>query len=75
MSIRQVLKNVNHNTMNFWKVYNSSRCKMTMSILSIILVLTLCATELMQATRPILWEAFLIVMGYWFGRGTKVRDK
>ena len=60
--------------MNFWKVYNSSRCKTTMSILSLIIVLALCITEVFQAPSPRIWEAFLIVMGYWVGRGTKVRD-
>lgn len=60
---------------NFWKIYNSSRCKTTMSILSIILVVALAVTEIAQIPSPRLWEAFLIVMGYWVGRGTKVRDK
>ena len=59
---------------NFWKIYNSSRCKTQMSILSIILVLALAITEIAQCPSPRLWEAFLIVMGYWIGRGTKVKD-
>lgn len=61
--------------MNFWKAYNSSRCKTTMTVISIIIVLTLAVTELLQMPSPRIWEAFLIVMGYWVGRGTKLRDR
>ena len=60
---------------NFWTIYNSSRCKTTMTIISIIIVLALSITEITQNPSPRIWEAFLIVMGYWVGRGTKVRDK
>ena len=60
---------------NFWKVYNSSRCKTTMTILSIIVVLALVTMELLQIPSDRMWEAFLIVIGYWVGRGTKIKDK
>ena len=45
-----------------------------MSVLSLIIVLALCITEICQMPSMRIWEAFLIVIGYWVGRGTKVRD-
>ena len=60
---------------NFWTIYNSSRCKTTMSVLSLVIVLSLAITEIAQCSSPRLWEAFLIVIGYWVVRGTKVRDE
>ena len=45
-----------------------------MTILSIIVVLALVTMELLQIPSDRMWEAFLIVIGYWVGRGTKVKD-
>lgn len=59
---------------SFWHAYNSSRCKTTMAVISIVVVLALAITEIFQVGSPRIWEAFLIVMGYWVGRGTKVKD-
>ena len=62
-------------TKSFWTVYNSSRCKVTMTVISVIVVIALAITEVTQMPSARIWEAFLIVIGYWVGRGTKVRDK
>lgn len=58
----------------FWHTYNSKLCKVTVSVISVVLVIALAYTEIVQCPSPRLWEAFLIVMGYWVGRGTKVKD-
>lgn len=59
----------------FWEIYNSSRCKTTMMVISIIVTIAFALTEIFQVPNEDLKVVMVGIIGYWAGRTTKNKDK
>lgn len=55
----------------FWEVFNSSKCKTAMLIISIILTAGFVASEVLGNNNPTLHSCFIVIVGYWMGRTSK----
>jgi hypothetical protein len=59
---------------NFWKAYNSSRCKTAMLVISIIVTLAFSIDQIWGSGNQDLAKAFFAVMAYWIGRTSKSKE-
>jgi len=59
---------------NFWKAYNSSRCKTAMLIISIIITLAFSVDQIWGTGNQDLAKGFFAVMAYWIGRTSKNKE-
>lgn len=58
----------------FWGVWNESRCKTAMLLISLIVVFGVVASELGGVDSEFLRAASLTVIGYWIGRHSKHKE-
>ena len=65
------MKNNPNKIDTFWEVFNSSKCKTAMLILSIILTLGFVISECIGNNNPTLHSCFIVIIGYWMGRTSK----
>lgn len=59
----------------FWASYNSSRCKTVMAIISVLITSAFIFDQIWGNQNSDLAKGFSIIIGYWIGRGSKVKDK
>lgn len=64
----------NNNISNFWRAYNSSRCKTVMMIISFIITVAFCLDQIFGSGNQDLAKGFFAVMAYWIGRTTKSKE-
>lgn len=55
----------------FWEVFNSSKCKTAMLIISVMITIGFIVTQVTLNPSPTLHSCFIIVIGYWMGRTSK----
>lgn len=55
----------------FWEVFNSSKCKTAMLIISILLTAGFVISEVIGNNNPTLHSCFIVIVGYWMGRTSK----
>lgn len=60
---------------NFWKSYNSSRCKTVMMVISVLITCAFAIDQLFGTGSPDLAKGFFAIIGYWIGRTSKSKDK
>ncbi len=58
----------------FWENWNLSRCKTAMLVISVIIVLSMAICEITGNGSDALETAFYVIIGYWTGRTSKVKD-
>ncbi len=58
----------------FWEAFNSSRCKVAMLCISIIVTLAYAITILFQLPNEDLTVIVMGIIGFWSGRSSKSRD-
>ena len=59
---------------NFWKSYNSSRCKTAMMIISMMITLAFCLDQIWGSGNQDLAKGFFAVLAYWVGRSSKSKE-
>jgi hypothetical protein len=64
-------KNNPHKIDTFWEVFNSSKCKTAMLIISILLTAGFVISEVIGNNNPTLHSCFIVIVGYWMGRTSK----
>lgn len=60
-----------HKIDTFWEVFNSSKCKTAMLIISILLTAGFVISEVLGNNNPTLHSCFIVIVGYWMGRTSK----
>lgn len=56
---------------NFYEMFNSSRCKTALLIISCMIFTAIMITEMIGQTSPFLQYLAISVLGFWTGRATK----
>ena len=59
---------------NFWKSYNSSRCKTAILTISIIITIAFSLDQIFGSGNQDLAKGFFILIAYWLGRNTKSKE-
>lgn len=64
----------NNNIDTFWEVFNCSRCKTAMLIITLIIFLGVTYAEMTGKGSSFLQQVAIIVIGYWTGRSSKAKE-
>ena len=60
---------------NFWRSFNSSRCKTAMLVISIIITLAFSINQIWGNGNQDLAKGFFAIVAYWIGRSSKSKEK
>lgn len=58
----------------FWEVFNCSRCKTAMLVITMIIFLGVTYAEMTGTNSSFLQQVAIIVIGYWTGRSSKAKE-